>query len=327
MRPLFGAGLALAVLSGPGLFAQDVISANSGLVHYIEGNVLLAGKALEVRPAQFPQIKENQELRTEEGRAEMLLTPGVFLRMAENTAIRMVSTRLTDSRVEFLSGSVLIESADALKENSVTLMVGDSVIRPRRAGLYRLDSDPAVLRVLDGQAAVEAGGKSLLLKDGRMLQLSGEMAVEKFDPKVGDAFARWSMRRGEYISMANISAAKMISDSGRRWTNSLWGWNPYFGMWTFLPAHGSFFSPYGFRYWSPAAVYRFYNPPVYSRGGFDTGRYNSSLGYRTMPQTSSGRSGTIAATAPSRTAPSSAASGAASAPVSRGSGRAGGGRR
>jgi hypothetical protein len=238
----------------------------------------------------------------------------------------MVSTRLTDSRVEFLSGSVLIESADSLKDNFVTLIFGDAVIQPRRAGLYRIDSDPSVLRVLDGQAAVEAGGKSLVLKEGRMLQMHGEMAVEKFDPKVGDAFARWSMRRAEYISMANISAAKMISDSGRSWSNSLWGWNPYFRMWTFIPSHGSFYSPYGFRFWSPAAVYMFYNPPVY-RGGFDTGRYDSGLGYRTMPQTSSGRSGTIAATAPSRTAPTTAASGAASAPVSRGSGRAGGGRR
>ncbi|MCC6860083.1 MAG: hypothetical protein IT158_16070 [Bryobacterales bacterium] len=325
MRPLVGAGFAMAIL-GSCLWAQNVISANSGLVHYTEGKVLLAGKPLESRPAQFPQIKENQELRTEEGRAEVLLTPGVFLRMAENSAIRMVSTRLTDSRVEFLSGSVLIESADALKENSVTIHFGDSVIRPRKAGLYRLDSEPPLFRVLDGEAGVEAGGKALVLKEGRMLHVEGEMAVEKFDPKVGDAFARWSLRRAEYISLANISAAKMMSDSGRNWTSSLWGWNPYFQMWTFIPYSGSFYSPYGYRYWSPGAVYMVYNPPVFSRGFDGGGRYNADLGYRTMPRTPAGYSGTIAATAPSRTAPTTAASGAASAPVSRESGR-GGGRR
>src|SRR2546429_3861810 len=48
----------------------------------------------------FPDVKENWQLRTEEGRAEVLLTPGVFLRVSENSAIRMIANRLIDTRVD-----------------------------------------------------------------------------------------------------------------------------------------------------------------------------------------------------------------------------------
>ena len=44
--------------------------------------------------------------------AEILLTPGVFLRVAENSSIKMISSRLIDTRVDLLSGSILIECAE-----------------------------------------------------------------------------------------------------------------------------------------------------------------------------------------------------------------------
>jgi len=66
----------------------------------VEGRAYLGDKPVEPKLGQFPDIKENQEFRTEDGRAEILLTPGVFLRLGENSSVRMLSTRLTDTRVE-----------------------------------------------------------------------------------------------------------------------------------------------------------------------------------------------------------------------------------
>src|SRR4051812_26510419 len=97
--------------SGLPTFAQSVISAHSGLIHYAEGRVLLDGKQVEVKITAFPEIKEQMQLRSEDGRAEVLLNPGVFLRMGENTAIRMLSNKLSDSKVEFVSGSAVVESS------------------------------------------------------------------------------------------------------------------------------------------------------------------------------------------------------------------------
>src|SRR5262245_4498726 len=52
---VLGAGVALA---------QSVISAQSGLIHYSEGRVMLGERALETKFGEFPQVKKDQELRT-----------------------------------------------------------------------------------------------------------------------------------------------------------------------------------------------------------------------------------------------------------------------
>src|SRR5262245_36263462 len=117
----------VAALSGTAALAQSVISAHSGLIHYVEGRVLLDGKPVEVKLTSFPELKREAELRTEDGRAEVLLNPGVFLRLAERSAVRMVANQLSDTRVEFLSGSAIIESNSNLaqKENAVTILYKD----------------------------------------------------------------------------------------------------------------------------------------------------------------------------------------------------------
>ena len=206
MKHLGRAGLVVMVLGAGSLYAQSVISAHSGLIHYTEGEVLLAGKPVESSATSFPEIKENQELRTEEGRAEILLTPGVFLRLAENSSVRMISNRLSDARLDFLAGSAVVESADLMKENSVTIVFKDSAVELRRNGIYRFDSEPAQMRVFDGEAGVTTNGEVRVIKEGKLLAFDG-MTVAKFDPKVGDPLNRWSRRRAEYIAMANISAA------------------------------------------------------------------------------------------------------------------------
>ena len=319
-----------AVLGALPLAAQSVISARAGLIHYVEGRVLLADKPVEVRSATFPEIKEGVDLRTEDGRAEVLLNPGVFLRVRENSAVRMIIARLSDTRVEFLSGSILVESNHQLseKDNSVTIIYQGATVQLRKSGIYRFESEPAQLRVYAGEADVKAVSNFLTVKQGKLLPLPDGVAVEKFDTRNGDAFSRWSKRRAEYIAVANISAAKSVGDSGNTWRRSGWLFNPYFGMFTFIPGAGHLWSsPYGYRFYCPRTVYRVFEAPMVAGGSWSGGgpHYNSNLGYQTMPQTSSGYSGTVAAARPSAAAPTTTGAGAASAPISRDSG-AGGGR-
>jgi FecR protein len=256
-------GLGLCVLlCGSSAFGQQVISARSGLIHYVEGQVTLDGKPVEVKIASFTDMKENAELRSADGRAEVLLNPGAFLRLGENSAVRMVSNKLTDSRLEFLSGEAVVEadSSAAQGEEIVTVLYHDTAVRLRKAGIYRFDSDPAALRVYSGEA--EIGDQAI--KAGKMIALDNPQSAEKFDNKDGDALTRWSKRRAEYISMANVYAAKYVKDSGGNWKSSNWFYNSYFGMFTFIPGNGYFRSPYGYAYYSPFAVYRIYQPRVYS---------------------------------------------------------------
>jgi hypothetical protein len=311
--------------------AQSVISAKSGLIHYVEGQVLLDGKQVEVKIATFPEMRDNSELQTKDGRAEILLTPGAFLRVGENSAVRMLSTKLTDARVEFLSGSAVIEAdgEDADGEDLITVVYQGAAVRIRKGGIYRFDSEPAQLRVYSGQAEVVTGANTLVVKGGKLAPLPNAVTAEKFDSKNGDALNRWSARRAKGISMANISAAKRIHDSGMSFTRASWYYNPYFGMMTYIPYRGIYSSPYGFRYYAPRTVQQVYERPVtFAPMPASSGFNAASYGYRGAAQTPSGYSG-VMASAPAQSTRSEApaqssgpASGAGA--VSRESGHAGG---
>ena len=134
--------------------AQSVVAARSGVVSYFEGSVSIDGQALEHKTGRFIEIKPGSELRTELGRAEILLTPGVLLRAGDNSSIRMVSNRLIDTRLEFVSGAAAMDSRNAAPGDPITISYQDYQMRFARSGRYRMDSTPAQLRVEEGEADV-----------------------------------------------------------------------------------------------------------------------------------------------------------------------------
>jgi hypothetical protein len=319
--------LAVLALSALPASAQTVIGAKSGVINWVEGDAFLGDKPYVMQPSQFGEVKENMVFRTEEGRAEILLPPGVFLRISEKSSIRMISNRLIDTRVELLSGSGIVEVDDLAKEATVTVVCKDATVSLTKAGLYRFDTAPAQIKVFKGSADVAMGGDSIGVPAGKMVSLSGVAGVpEKFAIAETDSFDHWSRRRGELLANANISAAKQAQNYGygsgtnpcsgyggyrtgpfaRPW--GTWGYNPYYGLGTYIPCQGSLMSPYGFRYWSPIAVYQaFYAPrPTYSPsaggGGFGSPSYGS------MGMSGGGYSGSVGSAVSS--AGSSASAGA-----------------
>jgi FecR protein len=250
--------LLLAAVLAPAGWAQSMISARSGALHYTEGEVRLGEIEVETKPGVLQELKEGQTLTTGEGRAELLLTPGAFLRVAEASEIRMVSSALTDTRIELVRGAILIEAADLMKDNAIRVQYGDASAQIRKPGIYRFDGEPQRLRVYDGEVlAARSGGETAggPVKVKRGGELGQSMELAKFDPKIGTSFERWSRRRAGYIALANMSLARSMRDTGPRFEGRNWRYNPWFGMFTFVPV-GSRMSPYGFRYWSPRSVPR-----------------------------------------------------------------------
>lgn len=269
------ASLAFTVLAGSSAFAQQVISAHSGVIHLVEGKAYLDDKIVETKFGQFPDIKNGQEFRTEQGRAEILLTPGVFLRIGENSSVKMVSNLLTDTRVEVLGGSAIVEADDVPKDNSIELLYKGNTLMLVKQGLYRVDTDPAKLRVYDGEAIVKGESGQLTLKAGKETSLSGVLMAENFDKKSVDDLYNWSSRRAGYLSTANASSAMTIRNSGGYYGNGYyssgllgfggWQFNPLFGMFTYMPLYGFGYSPFGYGWWSPATI-GYYVPTA--GGGF-----------------------------------------------------------
>src|SRR5215831_17686743 len=108
------ASLTLGAVSA---LAQPVISAKSGLVSKAEGDVFIGDTAIAESQTNFPEVKENSVLSTKQGRAEVLLTRGVYMRMGEDAAFKMLTNRLLDTRLEILKGSAIVEAAEIVKDN------------------------------------------------------------------------------------------------------------------------------------------------------------------------------------------------------------------
>src|SRR6185437_6320489 len=186
----------LALLACPNIWAQAVISAHSGMVNFVEGDVQLAGQAVKLDGAIFPDVKIGQTLSTKAGRAEILLTPGVFLRLDNNASFRMVSNKLTDTQVEILSGSALIEADEILKDNRIAVKMGDSNTLLLKTGLYHFNADAGQVRTFEGKAQVSAASNSTELKGGHTLLVGSSLTTDKFNKnKSKDELYAWSALR------------------------------------------------------------------------------------------------------------------------------------
>lgn len=289
-----GLALALACAAsawGPcavSAWGQSAISAHSGMVHYVEGTVLLEGQPVDPKFGEFPDVKNDQLLQTEEGRAEVLLTPGVFLRLSENSSFRMLSNRLSDTAIEVLSGSVMFEVDELLKDNAITVKYKDATVALTKEGLYRVDADPARLKVYEGAAQVIYGTKTVDAHKGHQVALDETLLASSFDTKDTDSFYRWASRRSEYVAAANVSSARSAGCNnsfasstsmncsglgnygyGSTYGNpyGMWAWNPYFGMFTYIPGAGFGYNPFGWAFYSPYTVGLLYVPGYYGYPG------------------------------------------------------------
>jgi hypothetical protein len=328
MQPLWKATLSVAVLTLGAIpaLAQPIISAKSGVVSYVMGKVTVDGNAVEPSETKVTEIKENAVLRTEEGRAEVLLTLGTILRSGENSSFKMISNRLIDTRLEFLSGSHIVEVDEVQKDNNLTILAKDATVVINKKGLYRFDVEQSQIKVYEGVLGVQMNGQNLLLGSGKMIAMSGATAsVEKFNREDTDSLDHWAKVRAERVAMANASSAKQVHDYGCSSSNfaaatnptmgspcynpcNSWRYNPWYGIVTYIPCGNNIYSPYGYRYWSPYNVMRaYYIPPapVYNNnrgGGF--GNAGSAGAYTGMSQTSSGYSGAMSTSSAGVASPS-----------------------
>ena len=270
-------------------FAQSVVSAHSGTLHYFDGDVSIDGQSIQSKVGKFSEIKENSVLRTGLGRAEVLLTPGVFLRVGENSSIKMLDNRLLSTRVEVISGTALVESDDpevSVKDPAVTIVYKDYQIQPVKYGIFEITSDPSQMKVFKGQASVVAGSNKALIKEGRLMPFEAALVSEKFNEKQADDLYLWARDRSAYLSAANMSSARSLASNGYSplglYGNGYpglgfndrfqggWYYNPYLSMYTYMPYGGTMWSPFGYGYFSPYTIYGYYTPGNYYWNGGGT---------------------------------------------------------
>lgn len=214
--------IAVITLLTVSALAQSVISTHSGVVHYFEGEVSLSGQPLQSHLGTFPVVPQGGELRTAKGRAEVLLTPNVFIRIGENSAIRLLANTLADTRVELLSGAAIVDSDEPTSGTSVTLIYKNWSMRFPEQGTYRIDSDPPRLWVIQGKADVSAGdhAAALAVGQGMCLPFASVLVADRFFTQPDDMLSMWADGRRQSISADNAIAANIQDPASLDASNS-----------------------------------------------------------------------------------------------------------
>jgi hypothetical protein len=186
----------------PDSSGQTFISAMAGYIHHVEGQVFLSDKPVQPKPTDFLHVLDGQRLRTAEGRAEIMLTPGSFLRLGAHSEVKMISAGLASARFEVTEGSAVVDLLSIFEKDAITVVAEDSEVRFPKPGRYRLNAgDPPALLVFRGKAVVVTGGGERGLKGKQTVALSGTgvTEVEKFDPQEKDPLDEWNQVRAKTL--------------------------------------------------------------------------------------------------------------------------------
>jgi hypothetical protein len=219
-------------------------------------------------------MQPGQVIATANGKAEILLTPGIFLRLGDESTVQMVSPDLAHTEVRLERGNASVEVDQIYKQNTVLIDFANGQTQLLQHGLYGFDANNSTVRVFDGKAAVYPGQnlqsniKPIEVKGGRQFVLNGEaLKPQRFnkDQAKNDDLYKWSSLRSAYLGDANIDLASQYAGYGGFTPGWYWAGGPF--GYTWLPGgDGLFWNPFGYGFYSPYYIYG--GGFVYRRPGF-----------------------------------------------------------
>ncbi len=274
MRRTFILAALICLTSSLGLFAQTtpssisdmyLISSKAGKVNLVEGAVLV-----ERKNGKNTGLDKSDELVVGEkvstgsnGKAEILLNPGSYLRLAENSEFEFTTTGLDDLQLKLNRGSAIFE---VITNSNQGFIIGIQTPQTKtfilESGVYRIDilaDNSTKVSVWKGKAQIGEkdaqfikGGKSATVKNS-------QVAVSKFDRDNKDSLDNWSKIRAKDLMAinaklreGNLRNSLIDSFSNRGWNTynsyGVWVYNRTSGTWCFLPFGNRWRSPYGFGY-------------------------------------------------------------------------------
>jgi hypothetical protein len=241
-----------------------------GTINYVEGQAMLNGQPLTPGEIGATVVQPNQAIDTQAGYVEVLLTPGAFLRIGNNSEVVMHSIGLANIQIQVVRGSAMIEAADLVKDTVMQVSIDGATTQIEKRGLYQFDANQQLVRVLDGKAKVlEASRVKTIDKGDQVVLTSPKLKSHGFDKQVAqsDPLYVWSKARSQAEAQANIAVAQNVVAYGG-WYGPGWYWDPFWAEYAFLPGAGFLYSPFGWGFYSPAFVYAggFYGRGFYGHG-------------------------------------------------------------
>jgi hypothetical protein len=278
-----------------------VISAHAGGVNAVTGPAALRTHGNgDWQPLTIKEDLETGDVvRTGlDGRVEMLLNPGSYLRIGENSEFELTDTSLENLDVRLVRGTAIVEVTGA---DDTELLINITTPHTRmaivRRGLYRVNvvpGDATELIVRKGRVLLEPthtkikGGDKVIFSDN-----SFSVAKLQKGDKTRDNLEAWSKERAETLARANSrlparALTSLIASYRSDWWLSnfsgrtgFWLFDMNAGFYTFFPFAFGWGSPYGTSYGSSfyGMIYRYspsYWPASSGASGMGSGTGNGT---------------------------------------------------
>jgi uncharacterized membrane protein YgcG len=215
---------------------QYVVSVKAGLVNHVQGTANVV---------EMEQVRQGHSIRTaDNGYAEVLLTPGSFLRIGENSSVVLDGVDLESVSLRVLDGPAVIEVIDISKKYPIKVTTGDLSMNIIATGIYRFED--GVATVIKGKLRTADSG--LTYEKGWQVFIKDKYRARKVKNVQTTSLDVYSQARSQTIAEVNASLAASLSPS-YGFTDPYWLFAPAFGYYTFMP-HGNFRSPYGYSYYA-----------------------------------------------------------------------------
>lgn len=283
--------------------SQYLISVKAGIVNFIEGSVDFKRGETWNTVLDGEELQSGDLIRTgANSRVEVLLNPGSYLRLAENSGCVFTDTSVDDIKLHLSYGSVIIEASAV--NNLISITTSQAEYSIPFGGLYRFNvsadaKDEVIVRkgaVVVGASTVTIGGAKVpltgaMIREGERVLVgtagaAGKPEVAKLGKPRDDGMDKWSKYRAKTIVATNqklkvnglSGRVASLMGAGIGMQGGFWVYDMFCGCYTFVPS--GFYdpwvsSPYGYSYthycwfrnWAPRDPVRYCcNPGGYSPG-------------------------------------------------------------
>jgi hypothetical protein len=211
-------GTAAALVCGTAA-AQNVISTKAGVISFAAGAVSLDNNPVKLSKGGLFQMENGQRLKTQRGLAEVVLTPGAYLRLSGNSSVQMEQNQISEIQLSVESGSAIIEVIDKIKTDPIRVHFQTGSAEIRKAGLYRFNYPPGEICVHGGELLMTVGGNNILIKSGKKFRVNIDRKAVKFNRNIKDSLHQWAALRSFGLFIASSDTGKQI-----HWIETALGW-------------------------------------------------------------------------------------------------------
>jgi hypothetical protein len=269
-------------------------------LNFVDGNVYVQRASeldYEEGLLNMP-ITQGDRMGTTEGRAEIYMGRGKYLRLDFDTKIDFLGLpRPGDemTRLQIWRGSLFFSILSMKKEKTIEIHSPDASLYILEAGLYRIDVRENESEIFVFEGMVEAAGEtgSVLVKEAQRLKaINGHFAdhPSAFAALAVDSFDRWSEQRD--YEVRRRMARKYLTDELEDFDYEL----ASYGEWTYEPTYGYVWVPWGMDpdwrpYWNGRWIWLSscgwtwlpYEPWGWAVFHFGRWHWNLSLGWYWIP--------------------------------------------